>query len=186
MNELGDRQRRLLFYLAAAIVALSLALVSLLNAGSSQERRAAAPAPTAPPIDQPEDEPSAPALPPEGTEPPNPAGSERALERAEPAARRFLAAYLRYQTGKADRRVRRRLRAAADAGLARFLLAQPPRPPTDARAARGRLERLDLYGPFSGRVKATALVEYAAGDAGLIEFALTEHDGRWRVVELAP
>jgi hypothetical protein len=100
-------------------------------------------------------------------------------------ARRFIAAFARYQAGRLGEPTAGQLRALATAELATYLLAQPPRGGT-APYARVRVERLDLTGPESGPVKAATLLAYRRGRRSLFEVQLERLDGRWRVSQLYP
>lgn len=108
-----------------------------------------------------------------------------ARDGAERIARRFIAAFARYQGGRLDDTTVRRLRALATPELAAYLLAQPPRP-TQPSHARMRIERLDVAGPQDGRMKAAALLAYGNERRSLFEIALESSDDHWRVTELYP
>jgi hypothetical protein len=76
---------------------------------------------------------------------PRPSSSERGaalLGALRLQARRFLQAFLRYETGESDRQLRRALRAGASAPFAAELLAAPPR--LSDRLAPARLGRVSI------------------------------------------
>ena len=113
----------------------------------------------------------------------------RLQSQAEPVARRFLAAFSRYELGRHDRRVASTLEATATPRLARQLLQHRPRTlraPAASRPARlGFLEFVP--GVVSvGRVVSAELVGQvdrgAESDPIAIELRLTQN--RWRVTGL--
>ena len=119
--------------------------------------------------------------PPRGTEPPNPADLSGKRPRARRVARRFLNAFLRYQRGDVSPHIRRSLDATASRRLTRSLLARPPEP----SRTRGKLQSLAVYGPFAGRLKASALLAYSRRQRSILELELSA--GRMpRVVEVRP
>jgi hypothetical protein len=70
---------------------------------------------------------------------------ERTRAEAQPAARRFFAAFSLYEVGRLDHAVARELRATATPAFAEELLAEPPRVPVGvSRAERGALGRLEF------------------------------------------
>lgn len=70
---------------------------------------------------------------------------ERTRAAAEPAARRFFAAFSLYEAGLANIEVRREIRATATPAFAEELAAAPPRmPPGASRPERGFLGRLEF------------------------------------------
>jgi hypothetical protein len=106
--------------------------------------------------------------------------------RARQQARRFLAAFLRYQRGEVRSRVRRELAATTETRFARYL-ARAPALPIRARATRGRISELRLYGPVAGEMKASATLVYRGREEpSLFEFVLRRHRSSWRVAELYP
>lgn len=123
---------------------------------------------------------------------PKPADLER-LERieaeAEPVARRFFAAFSRYELGELDRRIERELRATSTADFADELIGVPPRLPAGAELpARGELsERLDFVAgesdPARREVLAAELVSYVDrdGERSPIAIEMTLERGRWLV-----
>lgn len=110
---------------------------------------------------------------------------ERARAQARRLARRFIVALARYQRGPIDELTARRLHEVATPQLARYLLAQPPRP-SGVGQARVRIVRLDLTGPAHGPVKAAALLSYGHRRRSLFELQLELMDGSWRVSALYP
>lgn len=97
-------------------------------------------------------------------------------------ARRFLDAFLRYQSGQAGRRERAELDATATPRVRDYLLPETPR----GSARRARLAALRIYGPRAGRVKASAALAYGARGSDLFEFVLARRGRAWRVSELYP
>jgi len=70
---------------------------------------------------------------------------ERTRAEAEPAARRFLAAFSLYELGRLDEEVGRELRVGATPAFAEELLSAPPRvPPGVSKPERGSLGRLEF------------------------------------------
>jgi hypothetical protein len=126
-----------------------------------------------------------PVEPPRGTEPPDPSAARRQRARARGVARRFLRAFLRYQSGQLDPATRRAVRRAATGPLARRLLRRPPRP-TSSQPPAGRLGRVAVVGPFAGQLKAVARIAYPAVGESLLELALEERDRRLLVTRLYP
>jgi hypothetical protein len=61
-------------------------------------------------------------------------------------------------------------------------------PPRDiGRRARARVLRVHVYGPWHGRVKATAMLAYPGhSQRSLLEFALGRRASGWCVTELYP
>jgi hypothetical protein len=180
--------RRRAFLLASLAVAVAAALSTLfLSPPKESTRPSGEPqAPAAQSDARPVLPPRVPAqAPPRATEPPNPRSGRRDARVAEIQARRFLMAFIRYQRGRVDAATRRTLIATASPRLVRQLRDRPPR---DAdRAQPARLARIAIYGPWRGRVKATAVLAYhGASDPSLLEFALQRGRGEWRVVELYP
>jgi hypothetical protein len=186
-----ERQRA--FAVAVLVVAAAVAALSAIGP-SKDEGRAPPPSESQPSIAAPP--PSAPARPSvlvgtgevedQGSaQATADAGADVARRAAARYARRFIAVFARYQAGRLDRAAEQRLRALAAPQLAAYLLARPPR---GARRfhARVRIERLDLAGPESGRVKAAALLAYGDRRRSLFELALERAGRRWRVTELYP
>lgn len=104
------------------------------------------------------------------------------LVRARAQARRFLRAFLIYETRGLGPGVRAAFRATAIWSLQRMLGAEPrPRP----GVARGRVASLRLFGPVRGRIKASAIVARRAGRS-LFEFVLAQSATGWRVREIYP
>ena len=110
---------------------------------------------------------------------------ESALTQARRLARRFIVAFAHYQRGPVDEPTARRLHELATPQLARYLLAQPPRP-SGTGQARVRIVRLDLTGPVHGPVKAAALLAYGQGRRSLFELQLERLGGSWRISGLYP
>jgi hypothetical protein len=178
--------RRRAFVLAALLVAFVATLGPLCSPPTKEPapaQRTAAERPGA--YDAPVSPKPRPALPPRGTDPPNPPGAERVLRAAERQTRRFVAAFLAYQDGSVDARTRRTLTTTAAPRVARRLLDRPPRD-LGARG-RARVLRVELHGPWGGRAKATALLAYPAQrERSLLELALRRRDGDWRITDLYP
>lgn len=123
--------------------------------------------------------------PPRGTEPPNPPAARPARREGRLISRRFLTALLLYEHRGRTRRPAEALRATTSAHLARRLLRSPARP---RRAVGiGRLEGLEVYGPFAGELKITATLRYPRLGLVLMELALVrQRSGAWRVARVAP
>lgn len=96
-------------------------------------------------------------------------------------ARRFLAAFLKYDSGYTSPRIRRELRRTVEAGFARLLLAeQATRPDRDRQRLLGLSGTVDLAGQF---VSVRARIARGATRSLLwIKVKRVEH--RWLVVEL--
>lgn len=188
---MNQRTRRLAFFVVAfAVLATAALLAGLSSPREKRLERAGPSAATEPaPLTRSTDRQSpriGATQPAPVPEPRNPAGGRVALRGAERQGLRFLAAFLRYQGGRADLRTRQAIRATATHRVARYLLA---RIPTKAGRGRGgaRLVRVDFYGPWRGRAKGSAELAYTGiGQHSLFEFALGRRGRGWRLVELYP
>lgn len=112
----------------------------------------------------------------------------RANAAAEPVARRFHAAFARYELGLGG--WRRDLAATAEPALVRDLVAAPPRVMRGSRPERARLGRVELV-PLSSarpspRLRSIELVGtvHRGGRREPIALELRRRDGRWLVAEL--
>lgn len=110
---------------------------------------------------------------------------ERAQAKAEPVARRFFAAFSRYELGERSAGVARALRASATAAFARELLAAPPRRVAGAPAAPASLGRVEFIPGRSGggRLVGGEIVGVTRRDgrAEPISIELEAERGSWRV-----
>jgi hypothetical protein len=190
---MSRRERQRAFAAAALVVAAAVAALSALGSSRHGERP---PSPTAHP-------PSVTAPSPDPRESPAQRATAREVEdvdsryvpedpgagsaRREAArrARRFIAAFISYQAERLDESTERRLRVLATPQLASYLLEQPPRGRRTAHP-RVSVERLELAGPYRGRIKAAALLAYRGGRRSLLELALERTGTRWRVTDLYP
>ena len=185
---MSRRERQRSFFVAVIAVVAAIAAVSALGGtGDDDKPRAGTPigtGPTPPDVRPP--------LPDRGARASedHAAGSLHPATRRERAAarrfaRRFIAAFARYQAGDIDQSAIRTLRALTTPELAAYLLAQPPRgrSPTSTPP---RIVRLDLAGPAHGPLKAAALLAYGDEPTSLFELALRRSGARWRVAELYP
>lgn len=113
---------------------------------------------------------------------------ERTRAEAEPAARRFFAAFSLYEVGRLDEEVGPELRAAATPAFAGRLLSAPPRmPPGLSKPARAFLRRLEFVPgepDASGRRlvsgELVGLVRRGGGEE-TIAIELRRSGGGWRV-----
>lgn len=110
---------------------------------------------------------------------------EGAQAEAEPVARRFFAAFSRYELGDRSAGVARALRAGATAAFARELLAAPPRRVTGAPAAPASLGRVEFVPGTSdgGRLVGAEIVGVTRRDGRAEPISIeleAERDG-WRV-----
>lgn len=110
---------------------------------------------------------------------------ERAQAEAEPVARRFFAAFSRYELGERSAGVARALRASATAAFARELLAAPPRRVAGIPAAPASLGRVEFVPGHSddGRLVGAEIVGVTRRDgrAQPISIELEAERGGWRV-----
>jgi hypothetical protein len=113
---------------------------------------------------------------------PRASSSERGaalLAKLRSQARRFLRAFLRYEAGESDRRLRRALRAGSSLTFAAELLATPPRLPS-RRLATARLGRISVTlipsAPPRALVSATATRPIGPEH---LSFLFDLHAGRW-------
>jgi hypothetical protein len=104
------------------------------------------------------------------------------LTRAGTAARAFLSALLRRESGAGGTRTRRAIERQTTARFAAFLLAGEPRPPAaTGPPAGGDLVALEPVGLAGGRAEFAATVERGRARSGLL-VALVHREGSWRVV----
>jgi hypothetical protein len=108
----------------------------------------------------------------------------RGLEAAEAAARAFLSALLRRESGEGRQRERRLIARGGSADFAHFVLGDEPRVPaaTDA-PAQARLVDLEPVGIGYGRAELAATIERDGARSGLL-VALARREGRWRIADL--
>ena len=102
------------------------------------------------------------------------------------AARRFLAAFLPYEVGRADAHVRRALRATATEELATTLLAAPPRPAAAGVPRRAHL--LSLQVTLDAGVAPRAVVSgrlRRSGETEAFAFLFERHAGGWLAAGVA-
>jgi len=103
---------------------------------------------------------------------------------AEPVARRFFAAFARYELGRVSRRVERGLRASTTSAFARELLRAPPRVPQGAPSL-ARLGGLDFVAGESRGRRLVALEFVGSVARGRertpLALALRRTGGGWRV-----
>ena len=103
-------------------------------------------------------------------------------EAARRQARRFLHAFLRYQTGRASGHEFAALGATTTPRVRDYLLAEAPR----GNTRRARLAALHIYGPRAGQMKASAELAYGGHGRKLFEFVVARRGQAWRVAELYP
>lgn len=182
---MSRRERQQLFAVAAGVVVVVLLALSALG-GSDHERMRPRPSPATPSIVGAKSDPRA-SREAERRQIDHAAAANPDARLAEPrwVARRFIAAFARYQGGRLDEQTVRRLRTLATPQVATYLLAQPPREGSSP-SPRVQITRLDLTGPQSGPVKAAALLAYRHRPRSLFEVQLERLDGRWRVSRLYP
>lgn len=114
---------------------------------------------------------------PPGTSPPR----LRVDPRAGRAAERFLTAFLRIETGSADREQRMILRASATADLARRVLATPARVPLGAaRPEPGSVTGLDPVRAPGDRPQFVATIARDGRETGLV-VEMSDRGSGWRV-----
>lgn len=166
MTRVAESRRPALFFAAAAAIVAAALLFGL-----------AAPDPPPPPA------PAAGAA--GGFAAPSPrllaARSALLRDRVRAAARRFLAAFTRYEVGERGPGVARALRANATPGFAARLLAAPPRAPAAGRyPPRARPGRIEVA--FVALSPPRAIVSGEARRAGApaqFSFLFELHGGRW-------
>jgi hypothetical protein len=108
----------------------------------------------------------------------------RQLERAEAAARAFLSALLRRESGQGGPQPRRQIARRATADFARFVLEGEPRVPAATEApARARLSDVEPIGLSDGLAELAATIERHGSHTGLL-LTLARREGRWRVADL--
>jgi hypothetical protein len=110
--------------------------------------------------------------------------AERQLEQAEAAARAFLSALLRRESGQAGRRPRCQITRRATADIARFVLEGEPRVPAATEAPTpARLLGFEPVGLGHGRAELAATIERDGARSGLV-VTLVQREGQWRVAGL--
>jgi hypothetical protein len=103
----------------------------------------------------------------------------RGAGRARWVARRFVAAFSRYELGLVSPAVRGALRAAAAPGFVDELLAQPPRlPVADGRPPRVRLVALELLGSDGRLTEFEAVLRRGAAEPTVVTLVLQAPTGR--------
>jgi hypothetical protein len=115
-----------------------------------------------------------------------PPRAQHAADAAGDTARRFLAAYARYEVGDVGRAVRAGLRATAARRFADELLARPPLPaPGAERPPRARLHAATFVPVAGTRLAGTVLAELVrAGRRETLELTMHEARGPWRVTSI--
>jgi hypothetical protein len=195
---MADRERKTLFAAAGLLVASAAMLLALLRPGQMIR---------GPAVERVDAGPPAPIVQAAGSEEPRPgdrrhpaptpderaAGEDRSVEprpaahkltRAGTAARAFLSALLRRESGAVGTRMRRAIERRATARFAAFLLAGEPRPPAaTGPPQRGRLLAIEGVGLGRGRAEFAATVERGRARSGLL-VALVQREGTWRVAGL--
>jgi hypothetical protein len=110
--------------------------------------------------------------------------AERQLEQAEAAARAFLSALLRRESGEGGPQPRRRIARSATADFARFVLESEPRVPAAIEAPTpARLLAFEPVGLGHGRAELAATIERDGARSGLV-VTLVRREGQWRVTGL--
>lgn len=183
---MSRRERQRSFVVAVFALVAAVAAVSALD-GSDDESRAPRTEPIAAPAPHIGPRPAAtnPRATDDGPSVPLDATARRERVTVKRIARRFIAAFARYQARRLDEYTTRTLRVLATPELATYLIAQPPRVKA-VGPARPRVARLDVTAPARGRVKAAALLAYGNERTSLFELGLERSGTRWRVAELYP
>lgn len=183
---MSRRERQRSFALAVVAVVAAIVAVSALG-GSDDRSRAPRPEPIAAPAPHVRPRPAAAnrRATDDGPSVPLDATARRERVAVKRVARRFIAAFARYQARRLDASTTRTLRLLATPELATYLIAQPPRV-NPVERARPRVARLDVTAPAHGRVKAAALLAYSNQRSSLFELGLERSGTRWRVAELYP
>lgn len=181
---LDDQERRRLFVVAAAVIALAATGISLLPeraprrepdraarpaqratatnvVGGAPVQRKTVPAPRAPLLMQ--------------------DLAPREVRRALATARVFVRAFLRYEVRQGGRKVRDTLRRTATPAFARRLLSAPPRLPARGGVTRGVLDRIDpADDPNAPAITVAAMVQ--RGDVvSSVPIRLRRSGDAWRV-----
>jgi hypothetical protein len=181
---LDDQERRRLFVVAAAVIALAATGISLLP--ERAPRREANP--TAPPAHRATATNVVGGVPAQRKATPAPRApllmqdlAPREIRRALATARVFVRAYLRFEVGQGGRKVRGTLRRTTTPAFGRRLLEAPPRMPARGSVTRGVLDRIDpTDDPNAPAVRVAAMVQ-RGNVVSSLPIRLRRSGDAWRV-----
>jgi hypothetical protein len=111
--------------------------------------------------------------------PPGVAGKPTAMK----TARGFAGAFVLYEVGKSNAKVRRTFKRTATPTLARALSDRPPRLPESVRVPTAKVQNIVLSPP-SGRTMEASVALLRLGDLSELRLSLARRGGAWRVGEV--